>query len=293
MVKKIKENLKGAENGPKNLEKNQLNSRKNRKRGPERVFKETKLINGGKFQIVKCAEFGIERSTKQIRKSSGGGGNTANFNFKKPTNERIPSAMVKMAGKPTSVKLERMPQSTKSDSLDVFSTKPSKNIVENSVEVESVDFVLVDKSTLSLENNVEEMGSHHKKKSSGKAKRKRTSLEGSQENAVKSPKKLGKGGKLENLCPNNLNCASSTTEGGGRGGLVMEKLKLFGNFGNRTTNSTSLYEMKGVKKTYNIFEKAKLGNKAKQTGEPMKKKGGGKTRLGAASYSPMVGGFED
>ena len=51
----------------------------------------------------------------------------------------------------------------------------------------------------------------------------------------------------------------------------MEKLKLFGNFGNRTTNSTSLYEMKGVKKTYNIFEKAKLGNKAKQTGEPMKR----------------------
>ena len=197
VVKKIKENLKGAENGPKNLEENQLNSRKNRKRGPERVFKETKLINGGKFQIVKCAEFGIERSTKQIRKSSGGGGNTANFNFKKPTNERIPSTKVEMAGKPTNVKLERMPQSTKSDSLDVFSTKPSKNIVENSVEVESVDFVLVDKSTLSLEsleNNVGEMGSHQKKESSGKAKRKRTSLEGSQEHEVKSPKKLRKGG---------------------------------------------------------------------------------------------------
>ena len=110
-----------------------------------------------------------------------------------------------------------MPQSTKSDSLDVFSTKSSKNIVENTVEVESVDFLLVDKSTLSLENNVEEMGSHQKKESSGKAKRKRTSLEGSQENEVKSPKKLRKGGKLDNLCPKNLNCASCTIEeGGGR-----------------------------------------------------------------------------
>ena len=83
--------MKGAENGPKNLEENQLNSRKNRKRGPERVFKETKLINGGKFQIIKCAEFGIERSTKQIRKRSGGGENTTNFNLEKPTNEKIPN----------------------------------------------------------------------------------------------------------------------------------------------------------------------------------------------------------
>ena len=40
-VKKIKENLKGAENGPKSLEENHLKSRKNRKRVPEKVFKET------------------------------------------------------------------------------------------------------------------------------------------------------------------------------------------------------------------------------------------------------------
>ena len=46
----------------------------------------------------------------------------------------------------------------------------------------------------------------------------------------------------------------------------MEKLKLFGN---KTPNITSLYDMNGVKKTLNIFEKAKLGNLAKQTGEPM------------------------
>ena len=46
----------------------------------------------------------------------------------------------------------------------------------------------------------------------------------------------------------------------------MEKLKLFGN---KTPNSTSLYDMNGVKKTLQLFEKAKLGNLAKQTGEPM------------------------
>ena len=40
----------------------------------------------------------------------------------------------------------------------------------------------------------------------------------------------------------------------------MEKLKLFG---------TSLYDMNGVKKTLNLFEKAKLGNLPKQTGEPI------------------------
>ena len=66
--KRRRKNLKGGDNVQKNLEENQLNSRKNRKRGPERVFKETKLINGGKFQIIKYEEFGIERSTKQIRK---------------------------------------------------------------------------------------------------------------------------------------------------------------------------------------------------------------------------------
>ena len=47
---------------------------------------------------------------------------------------------------------------------------------------------------------------------------------------------------------------------------MLEKLKLFGN---KTPNITSLYDMNGVKKTLNIFGKAKLGNLAKQTGEPM------------------------
>ena len=32
---------------------------------------------------------------------------------------------------------------------------------------------------------------------------------------------------------------------------MMEKLKLFGN---KTPNSTSLYDMNGVKKTLNVFE---------------------------------------
>ena len=41
-------------------------------------------------------------------------------------------------------------------------------------------------------------------------------------------------------------------------------------FGNRTINSTSLYEMKGVKKTSNFLEKAKPGSLQQQTGEPMR-----------------------
>ena len=120
--------------------------------------------------------------------------------MEKPTNEKISSTKVEMAGMSTNVKLERMPQSTKSDSLDVFSTKPLKNTVENIVEVENVDFLLTDNSVLSLkrleglENDVRKIGSHqnHKKEdqSSGKAKRKRTCLEASPE----SPKKLRKGG---------------------------------------------------------------------------------------------------
>ena len=128
------------------------------------------------------------------------GGDTTNFNLGRPTNEIITSTKVEMAGKPTNVKPERMPQSTKSDSLDVFSTKPFKNTVENIVEVENVDFVLTDNSELSLKrlevlkNDSEKIGSHQKHKkegqSSGKSKRKRTSLEASPQ----SPKKLRKGG---------------------------------------------------------------------------------------------------
>ena len=48
---------------------------------------------------------------------------------------------------------------------------------------------------------------------------------------------------------------------------MREKLKLFGN---RTINSTSLYEMKGVKKTSNFLEKAKPGSLQQQTREPMR-----------------------
>ena len=61
---------------------------------------------------------------------------------------------------------------------------------------------------------------------------------------------------------------------------MLEKLKLFGN---KTPNITSLYDMNGVKKTLNIFGKAKLGNLAKQTGEPMNR---------GDARSDLVGGFE-
>ena len=48
---------------------------------------------------------------------------------------------------------------------------------------------------------------------------------------------------------------------------MREKMKLFGN---RTINSTSLYEMKGVKKTTNFLEKAKPGILQHQNREPMR-----------------------
>ena len=200
--KKIKENFGGAKSDQKNLEANQLRSRKNIKRGPEKIFKETKLINGGKFQIIKCAEFGIERSTKKFGifgKSLGVGKDTTNLNLGRPTNEITTSTKVEMAGKPSNEKPERMHQSTKSDSLDDYSTKPFRNTVENIVELENVDFVLTDNSNLSwkrlevLKNDPEKIGSHQKHKkegqSSGKSKRKRKSLEASPQ----SPKKFRKG----------------------------------------------------------------------------------------------------
>ena len=122
------------------------------------------------------------------------------MNLGRPTNKITASTKVEMAGKPTNVKPERVYQSTKSDSLDVFSTKPFRNTVENIVEVENVDFLLTDNSDLSwkrlevLRNDSEKTGSHQKHKtegqSPGKTKRKRKSLEAS----PKSPKKFRKGG---------------------------------------------------------------------------------------------------
>ena len=39
---------------------------------PEKVYNETIIRNGGKFQIFKCAEFGLERTTRNLtnKKSS-------------------------------------------------------------------------------------------------------------------------------------------------------------------------------------------------------------------------------
>ena len=75
--------------------------------------------------------------------------------------------------------------------MDVFNSKHSKNIVENNVQVEAVEFLLVGENKLSLENTIDEMGSHQKQEN---AKRKRRSLEEGQEDVPKSPKKFRKGG---------------------------------------------------------------------------------------------------
>ena len=54
----------------KRLENAQKLTRMNRTRKAERIYSETEIINGEKFKIVKCAEFGIERTTKKRTNSS-------------------------------------------------------------------------------------------------------------------------------------------------------------------------------------------------------------------------------
>ena len=58
---KSKQNGEGREavEPNKRLENAPKLTRMNRKRKPERIFSETKMINRGKFKIIKCADFGI------------------------------------------------------------------------------------------------------------------------------------------------------------------------------------------------------------------------------------------
>ena len=77
------------------------------------------MINGGRFQIIKCAEFGIERSTKSRKGLKRGEQNTnKEKDLEKPTKNKT-STKVEMAGKPTNEKAGKRPESTKSDSLDI------------------------------------------------------------------------------------------------------------------------------------------------------------------------------
>ena len=234
-------------------------SRKNRKREPEKVFSETKLINGGRFQIIKCAEFGIERSTKS-RKGLKRGEQNTNKDLEKPTKNKT-STKVEMAGKPTNENAGKRPESTKSDSLDVTVRIQCRN----NVQVEPVEFLLVDEEKLSLSKLYEASGSHQKIEDKGSMKkRKRRSLEECLEVKTKSPKKLRKGGDLNNFCPKIENSAISSNEG--VGGIVKEKLKMFGN----VTNGTSLYGLFQAKKTSPSFERAKLqGGSDKHTSGPI------------------------
>ena len=49
----------------KRLENAQKSSKIHRRRKTDLIFSETKIINGGKFKIQKCAEFGVERTPKK------------------------------------------------------------------------------------------------------------------------------------------------------------------------------------------------------------------------------------
>ena len=76
-------------------------------RKPVKVYNETRIINGGKFQIFKCAEFGDERTTRKLtnkkysvpksKKAPAG-------SFPKCTREN-PTKSRNMVGMPTNVKL--------------------------------------------------------------------------------------------------------------------------------------------------------------------------------------------
>ena len=61
----------GAVEQNKRLENAQKFTRMNRKRKPERIYSETKIINGGKFNIVKCAEFRVEMTLRKVRDKLG------------------------------------------------------------------------------------------------------------------------------------------------------------------------------------------------------------------------------
>ena len=64
-TKKLPSNLSSGKEVTNVLLKSaQLLTRKNEIRKPERIYNETKIINGGRFEITKCAEFGLLRSTR-------------------------------------------------------------------------------------------------------------------------------------------------------------------------------------------------------------------------------------
>ena len=74
--RKLKENGegRGTIEQKNSLENAQKLTRVNRMRKAEKTFTETKIINGGKFSIVKCAEFGVERSSRKRKQGIRCGG---------------------------------------------------------------------------------------------------------------------------------------------------------------------------------------------------------------------------
>ena len=106
---------RGAVEQNKRLENAQKFTRMNRKRKPERIYSETKIINGGKFNIVKCAEFVVERTSRKVKEMSvkktsvPKSKNYRKGSFPKCAGEQ-PTKPKKLAGMPTNVKIENMPE---------------------------------------------------------------------------------------------------------------------------------------------------------------------------------------
>ena len=87
----------------------------NRKRKAERIDRETKIINGGKFNIVKCAEFGVERTSRKVKEKSVKKTSVPKSkidrkgSFPKCAGEQ-PTKPKKLVGMPTNVTIENMPE---------------------------------------------------------------------------------------------------------------------------------------------------------------------------------------
>ena len=134
----------------KRLKNAQKFTRINRNRKTERIYSETKIINGGKFNIVKCAEFGVERTSRKVREKSvkrtsvpkSKSKSDIKGSFPKCAGEQ-PRKPKKLAEMPTNVKIENMPDNvqnllnpTKNTKL---TEKPSKykntNLLKNRLEI--------------------------------------------------------------------------------------------------------------------------------------------------------------
>ena len=222
----------------KKLENAQKASRIHRMRKPERIYSETKIINGGNF---KMAEFGVERTTKKYKpkkiQNSSVPKSKEYFagSFPKCAGEN-PTKSRKMAGMPTNVKIDKIPENVQKSMNTTenpnWAEKPPKykstnvsttvkfrenNLLENILEnVDRVRTVLFKPSSA---ENVEKRSDSIMKNDEGShqfgSKNKRKRLEETCEESPKM-KKFGIGGGVM-VSETNFESKTVKTHEGGRG----------------------------------------------------------------------------